>query len=111
MIGAFAMTEPGTGSDIQSMSPGFTSEGDHFILNGHKKWISCAQFAAVFLVFGKLDQRPVACLVPRDSPGLRVEPIDDRMGFRAAGLGEVHFNDVEGPSANLVGNPGLALSH
>jgi alkylation response protein AidB-like acyl-CoA dehydrogenase len=111
MIGAFAMTEPGAGSDIQSMATGFTSEGDHFILNGHKKWISCAQFAAVFLVFGKLDQRPVACLVPRDSPGLRVEPIDDLMGFRAAGLAEVHFDDVEVPSANLVGKPGFALSH
>src|SRR5258706_5543022 len=111
MIGAFAMTEPGAGSDIQSMATGFTSEGDHFILNGHKKWISCAQFAAVFLVFGKLDQRSVACLVPRDSPGLRVEPIDDLMGFRAAGLAEVHFDDVEVPSANLVGKPGFALSH
>src|SRR5258706_15741020 len=103
MIGAFAMTEHGAGSDIQSMATGLTSEGDHFILNGHKKWISCAQFAAVFLVFGKLDQRPVACLVPRDSPGLRVEPIDDPTGFRASGLAEVHFNAVEVPSAMLVG--------
>jgi alkylation response protein AidB-like acyl-CoA dehydrogenase len=111
MIGAFALTEPGTGSDIQSLATGFTPEGDHFILNGSKKWISCAQIAAVFLVFGKLEQRPVACLVPRDSPGLRVEPIDDLMGFRAAGLAEIHFNDVEVPSANLVGKPGFALSH
>src|SRR6266513_2678635 len=111
MIGAFALTEPDAGSDIQSLTTGLTPEGDHFILNGHKKWISCAQFAAVFLVFGKIEERPVACLVPRDSPGLRVEPIDDLMGFRAAGLAEVHFKDVEVPSANLVGKPGFALSH
>ncbi len=111
MIGAFALTEPGAGSDIQSLATGLALEGDHFILNGHKKWISCAQFAAVFLVFGKIEERPVACLVPRDSPGLRVEPIDDLMGFRAAGLAEVHFKDVEVPSANLVGKPGFALSH
>src|SRR5580765_3841003 len=81
MIGAFALTEPSAGSDIQSLATGFIAEGDHFILNGHKKWISCAQIADVFLVFGKLDQRPTACLVPRDTPGLRVEPIRDMMGF------------------------------
>src|SRR5882672_10875815 len=73
MIGAFALTEPGAGSAIQSLATGFTPEGDHFILNGSKKWISCAQIAAVFLVFGKVAHRSVACLVPRDSPGLAVE--------------------------------------
>ena len=87
------------------------AEGDHFILNGHKKWISCAQLAGVFLVFGKLEQRSVACLVPRETPGLRVEPIRDLMGFRAAGLAQLTFNDVEVPSANIVGKPGFALSH
>jgi len=111
IIGAFALTEPGAGSDIQSLATGFIPEGDHFILRGHKKWISCAQIAHLFLVFGKLDQRPAACLVPRDTPGLRVEPIHDMMGFRAAGLAEIHFNNVVVPSANLVGKPGFALSH
>jgi len=111
MIGAFALTEPGAGSDIQSLATGLTPEGDHFVLNGSKQWISCAQIAAVFLVFGKLGRSPVACLVPRDSPGLRVEPIDDLMGFRAAGLAQLHFQDVEVPSANLIGKPGFALSH
>src|SRR2546426_252115 len=113
MIGAFALTEPGAGSATQSLITAFTrnTEGDHLVLNGNKKWISCAQFAAVFLVFGKLDQRSVACLVPWDTPGLLVEPISDLMGFRAAGLAQLHFQDVEVPSANLVGKPGFALSH
>ena len=113
MIGAFALTEPGAGSAIQSLVTEFTqsSEGDSFILNGNKKWISCAQFAALFLVFGTLGRRPVACLVPRETPGLHVEPISDLMGFRAAGLGELHFKDVEVPATNLVGKPGFALSH
>ena len=111
MIAAFALTEPGAGSDIQSLATGFIPEGDHFILNGHKKWISCAQIADLFLVFGKVDQRPAVCLVPRDTPGLRVEPIRDMMGFRAAGLAELHFHDAKVPSANLVGKPGFALSH
>jgi alkylation response protein AidB-like acyl-CoA dehydrogenase len=111
MIAAFALTEPGAGSDIHALATGFVSEGDHFILNGSKKWISCAQFAELFLVFGKLDQQPAACLVPRDTPGLHVEPIRDMMGFRAAGLAELQFHDVKVPSANLVGKPGFALSH
>ena len=111
MIGAFALTEPGVGSDIQSLATELTPDGDHFILNGTKKWISCSQIAAVFLVFGKLDQHSVACLVPSDTPGVRVEPIHDLMGFRAASLAEIHFNDVELPADNLVGRPGFALSH
>ena len=111
MIAAFALTEPDAGSDIQSLATGFTSEGNHFILNGHKKWISGGQIADLFLVFGKLDQRPAVCLVPRNTPGLRVEPIQDMMGFRAAGLAELRFDDVKVPSANLVGKSGFALSH
>ena len=113
MIGAFALTEPGAGSALQSLATEFTqnSEDHSLILNGTKKWISCAQFAAVFLVFGTLGRRSVACVVPRETPGLHVEPISDLMGFRAAGLAQLHFQDVEVPSANLVGKPGFALSH
>lgn len=111
VIGAFALTEAGAGSDIQSMTTVFAAQGGHFILNGSKKWISCAQFAGVFLVFGKLDGRPVACLVPRSSPGLVVTPIRDLMGFRAAGLGEIHFNDVAVQPDHFIGKPGYALSH
>ena len=113
MISAFALTEPGAGSAIQSLVTEFTrsSKSDSLILNGNKKWITCAQLAGVFLVFGKLEQRSVACLVPRGTPGLGVEPIHDLMGFRSAGLAQLTFNDVEVPSANLVGKPGFALSH
>jgi alkylation response protein AidB-like acyl-CoA dehydrogenase len=111
LVAAFALTEPDAGSDLQSLATEFTPKGEHFILNGNKKWISCAQIAEVFLVFGKLAQRSVACLVPKNTPGLSIEPIRDLMGFRAAGLAEIHFENVEVPSANLVGKPGFALSH
>jgi alkylation response protein AidB-like acyl-CoA dehydrogenase len=111
MIGAFALTEPGAGSALQSLVTEFTQNSGGLILNGTKRWISCAQFAAVFLVFGTLGGRSVACVVPRNTPGLHVKPISDLMGFRAAGLAELHFQDVEVPSANVVGKPGFALSH
>jgi len=111
IIGAFALTEPGAGSDIQSLATGFTQSDDGFVLNGAKKWITTAQFASLFLVFGKLGDRSLACLVPRQTPGLEVEPIHDLMGFRAAGLASLVFNNVKVPAANVVGKPGFALSH
>ncbi len=112
IIGAFALTEPGAGSDTDSLVTEFTqSHAGFLVLNGAKKWISCGQFASLFLVFGKLGDRSLACLVPRETPGLEVEPIHDLMGFRAAGLAKLAFNNVEVPAANVVGKPGFALSH
>jgi alkylation response protein AidB-like acyl-CoA dehydrogenase len=113
MIGAFALTEPGAGSALQSLSLGIVEKqnSDTLVLNGTKKWISCGQFAAVFLVFGMLGARSVACIVPRSARGLRIEPISDLMGFRAAGLAQLEFRDVVVPSGNVVGKPGFALSH
>jgi alkylation response protein AidB-like acyl-CoA dehydrogenase len=111
-IGAFALTEPGAGSDLHSLQTAFSRiKGAGVLLNGRKKWISCAQIADLFLVFGKLEQQAAAYLVPRNSPGLHIDPIYDLMGFRAAGQAELHFENVEVPSANLVGKPGFALSH
>ena len=110
-IASFALTEPGAGSDLNSLATAFTPASDGFILNGTKKWISCARFASVFLVFGNLERRSVAGLVPRESPGLTVEPIKDLMGFRAAGLAQVRFENVPVPAAHLIGKPGFALSH
>src|ERR1051326_7260107 len=87
IIAAFALTEPGAGSDLNALLTELTqSNNGSLVLNGAKKWITAAQFASLFLVFGKLGDRSLACLVPRDSPGVEVEPIDDLMGFRAAGL-------------------------
>ena len=111
LIGCFALTEPETGSAVQSLSTRFTPGVEGLVLNGVKRWISCAQFADLVLVFGKLGDRSVACIVPRDSPGLSIEPIQHLMGFRAAGLAQLHFEEVKIPAANIVGKPGFALSH
>ncbi len=109
----FALTEPGAGSDTQALVTEYapTSNDGELSLNGHKKWISCAQFADIFLVFGVLGQRSVACLVGRGTPGFSIEPIRELLGFRAAGLAELHFENVRVPAANMVGKPGFGLSH
>lgn len=112
IIGAFALTEPGAGSDIAGLTTDFTqSDSGCLVLNGVKKWITAAQLASVFLVFGKQGDRSLACLVPRDTPGLEVDPIHDLMGFRAGGLAKLVFKNVKVPIANVVGKPGFALSH
>jgi alkylation response protein AidB-like acyl-CoA dehydrogenase len=113
VIGAFALTEPGAGSDIQSMTTEFrrNDRDDGLILQGEKKWITCGQRAEVFLVFGKLEQKPLACLVPRESEGFEIEPIKDLLGLRAAGLAQLRFKNVAIPAANVVGKPGFAFSH
>jgi alkylation response protein AidB-like acyl-CoA dehydrogenase len=112
-IGAFALTEPGAGSATQSLRTRLApnAAGESLVLNGEKKWITCAQLAGVFLVFGNLGRQSVACLVPRETAGLTIEPIAGLLGFRAAGLAKLTFDDVEVPSANVVGKPGFALSH
>jgi alkylation response protein AidB-like acyl-CoA dehydrogenase len=112
-LASFALTEPHAGSALQSLATTFTRRAgsDFLVLNGSKRWITCAQRAGLFLVFGKLEQQFVACLVPRETPGLEVEPIRELMGFRAAGLAQLTFTNAEVPVANIVGKPGFALSH
>jgi len=112
-IAAFALTEPGAGSALDSLTTTYTPapRGDSLLLNGTKRWITCAQIAGIFLVFGKLEQQPVACLVPRDSAGFTIEPIRELMGFRAAGLATLSFRDVVVPRTNMVGRPGFGFSH
>jgi alkylation response protein AidB-like acyl-CoA dehydrogenase len=113
IIAAIALTEPGGGSALHAMTTTFTRrpETGSLSLNGRKRWITCAQRAGLYLVYGKLENQPVACLVPRETPGLEVEPISELMGFRAAGLAQLTFNNVEIPTSDIVGRPGFALSH
>jgi alkylation response protein AidB-like acyl-CoA dehydrogenase len=111
-VGAFALTEPGGGSDLQSLQTSFTEAGaGAYRLNGQKTWISYGQIAGVFLVIGQAGTLPLACLIPRDSAGLTIEPITGMMGFRAAGLARITFTDVAIPAANVVGKPGVALAY
>lgn len=113
IVGAFALTEPGAGSATQFLATEFTqnANGNGLILTGCKQWISCGQFAGVFLVFGKLGTYPTACLVPATAAGLEIEPIGRLMGFRAAGLAKLTFNRVAVPAADVIGKPGFGLSH
>ncbi len=110
-IGAFALTEPGTGSDAKSVQTSAEHSDDQYLLTGVKKWISCGQIADLFLVLGQCDGQSAAFLVESDSPGFRTQPITGMLGFRSAMLAELHMDQCRIPEDHLVGRIGFGFSH
>lgn len=110
-IGAFALTEPDVGSAAGSVQTTAVADGEAFILNGVKKWISYAQIADLFLVVARCEGKPTAFVVERSTPGLRCAPIRGMLGFRAAMLGELTLEGCVVPAVNMLGRVGFGLSH
>lgn len=112
IVGAFAVTEPGTGSDIMGISTRLTRQGDRYLLNGAKKWITYGGRADMILVFARLNgELPVPCIVKKGQPGFTARRLNNMLGFRACYLAELEFNDVEIEPACIIGRPGFGLSH
>ncbi len=109
LIGAFALTEPGAGSDAGSLTTSARREGDYYIINGAKRYITNAPEAGVFTLMARTDPlskdaRGVsAFIVERDTPGLTVGKPDRKMGQRGSHTADVIFNDARVPAANLIG--------
>ena len=110
-IGAFALTEPNVGSDAKNIETAAITEGDEYVLNGEKRWITFGQMADLFLVFAQCEGRPVALLVERETPGLSIRPVSGMLGVRASMLAELCLRDCRIPKVNLVGRLGFGLSH
>jgi glutaryl-CoA dehydrogenase (non-decarboxylating) len=106
-VAAFALSEPNAGSDATSLETTAVLDGDHYLLNGRKKWITFAQIADLFLLFAKVEGQITAFIVERDSPGLTIEPIGGLSGCRASMLAELHLDNCRIPAGNLVGRPGF----
>ncbi|MCK5369428.1 MAG: acyl-CoA dehydrogenase family protein, partial [Cyclobacteriaceae bacterium] len=111
VIGAYALTEPNVGSAVQSLETKINKKGDKYILNGCKRWTSYGEKADLFLIFGKDEDKSIACLLPKDTPGLGISPLKNMMGFKAAHMAQLNFNDIEIPADDIVGKPGFAFSH
>lgn len=109
ITGSFALTEPEAGSDAGSLRTTARREGDHYILNGSKRYITNAPEANVFTVMARTDLQSKdargvsAFIVDRDSPGLSVGPYDVKMGQRGSHTADVIFDNVKVPAANLIG--------
>src|SRR5205085_3047505 len=103
--------EPGSGSDAASIKTTAVREGDHWVLNGNKLWITnggIAQFFTVFAKTGSPTERGniTAFIVTRDMPGVTTGPHEDKMGLRASSTTTVHFDNVRVPKENVLGEIG-----
>jgi glutaryl-CoA dehydrogenase (non-decarboxylating) len=108
---AYGLTEPNSGTDAGAMEATARRDGDAYILNGEKTWISLADVADNFLVFAKTDpskgNRGISCfVVERSFSGVSSYPIHGKLGVRAGNTGSVVLQDVRVPKANLLGEEG-----
>jgi len=114
-VGALAMSEPGSGSDAVSMKTRADKQGDRYVLNGVKMWITNGPIADVLLVYAKTDPAAgargiSAFLVEKDFKGFRPGAKLDKMGMRGSDTSELVFEDCEVPGENLVGTLGRGVN-
>lgn len=111
LIGAFALSETDSGSDAFSLKTSAKRDGDHFIINGSKCWITNSEQAGAFIVFANADfsagyKGITAFLVDRDTPGLSLGKPENKLGIRASSTCPLIFEDVRVPASNIVGEYG-----
>ncbi|MGH2442946.1 MAG: acyl-CoA dehydrogenase family protein [Chloroflexota bacterium] len=112
-FGAFGLTEPNAGSDVAGMKATARRDGDSYILNGEKTWVSYADYADTFLIFAKTDPEAkhkgiTAFVVNRDEAGsgFTTSPIEHKAGINAGDTGSISLQDVRVPAANRLGEEG-----
>ena len=110
-IAAYALTEPGSGSDAAAMRTEAKREGDEYVLNGSKRFITNAGVAHLYTVFAKTDPSAghdgISCfVVEADAPGFEVGRIEPKLGIKGSTTGEIFLSDCRIPAANRVGEEG-----
>ncbi|MGW5271712.1 acyl-CoA dehydrogenase family protein [Streptomyces sp. NPDC004044] len=114
-IGCFGLTEPGTGSDAGNLTTKAVRDGDSYVINGTKMFITNGTWADVVLLFARTDDTPghkgiSAFLVPTDTPGLTRRTIHGKLGLRGQATAEVVLEDVRVPATTLLGPEGKGFS-
>lgn len=109
--GSFCLTEPGSGSDAFSLKTEAKKSGSHYVINGTKMWISNSDIAGLFIVFANANPSDgyrgiTAFLVERDTPGLTIAKPEDKLGIKASGTCMIHFDNVQIPDTNILGEYG-----
>ena len=110
-LAAFCLTERGAGSDAGMIKTTALPDGDDFVINGQKCFVTSGSLADLFTVFALTDPErgtrgASAIIVPSNTPGMKVTKIEDKMGQRASNTVELTFENVRVPQANLLGKPG-----
>lgn len=108
---SFALTEREAGSDAAGLKTMAKLEGDHYVLNGQKCFITNASYAALYTIFATIDPAKgtkgiCGFIVPRESPGLSIGKVEDKMGHCALNVAEVNLENVIVPRENLLGKEG-----
>jgi acyl-CoA dehydrogenase len=108
---SFGLTEREAGSDAAAVKTRAKLEGDHYVLNGQKCFITNASFAALYTIFATIDPSKkhkglCGLVVPRESPGLSIGKVEDKMGQRSLNIAEVILENVVVPRENLLGSEG-----
>jgi len=114
-VGALAMSEPGAGSDVVSMTTKAEKRGDRWVLNGRKFWITNCTEADTFVIYAKTDPSAgprgiTAFLVEKGFKGFSVAQKLDKLGMRGSPTGELVFEDVEVPAENVLGAVGKGVN-
>lgn len=109
---ALAMSEPGTGSDVAGIKTSAVRDGDDYVINGSKVWITCAHVADYLVAIVKTDKQArhsgiSTILVPTKAPGVTIRPLS-MLGRRTTHANEVFFDNVRVPASNLFGGEGQA---
>ncbi len=110
-LAAFAITEAGAGSDASAVQTTAVTDGDSYVLNGTKQWISNGEVADIYTVIVMTDKSKgprgaSAVIVEKGAPGFSFGKKEDKMGIRASSTRELVFQDCRVPAANLLGKPG-----
>lgn len=108
---AFALTEPSAGSDAGGVRTTAKQEGDEWVINGSKCFITCAEYAQVFTVIAQTDKSKgvkglTAFLVEADRPGISIGNHEDKMGIRTSNTCDVFFDNLRVPSDHIIGKVG-----
>ena len=107
LLASFGLSEPGAGSDVAALKTTAVRDGDDYILNGSKTFITNAGYAAWSTIFAKTDKKEMSCfVVPMDAPGVTIETHLDKMGQRATDTSAFALQDVRVPAANRIGEEG-----
>ncbi|HEU4378228.1 MAG TPA: isovaleryl-CoA dehydrogenase [Hyphomicrobiaceae bacterium] len=114
-VGALAMSEPGAGSDVVSMTLRADKKGDRYVLNGSKFWITNGPCADTLVVYAKTDPKAgprgiTAFLIEKDFKGFRTAQKLDKLGMRGSDTGELIFEDCEVPADNVLGEVGKGVN-
>ena len=111
VIGAYGLTEPGAGSDSRGTRTRATRDGDQWVLNGSKRFITNAGVAGTYIVTAVTDREQdsgkiSAFIVEADTPGFSIGRMEEKMGLHASNTGELIFTDARIPAENLLGEEG-----